>query len=487
MPDTPTQIEETVSVKASKLKTGLTLPGGSPKKRKLTADPAQEYVSGGHELWALQYLRSLSFAVDDITADFGDDLYERMLLDGCVASNVHLLKMAILADGLQVLPAVKEFMGQDPKTGARKPHPEWNRAKEIADFVSRQLSDLRAAFNLESASTLYWAIYDLLDAIAFGNRIAEVLLEECNEGEDAGKWCLKGLKCKPRRNAAFIVDAFNNILGIAAIIPDQALNWIQQGYVTDPNQIPNLLPRKKFAVMTFRPRNSDPRGQSLLRPAYDPWFVKGQIKQERLKYLAQFAVPSLIGFTAPDAEAVQEVDAEGNLVYDDNDLPVRINPEQAMMTALQAFQNGSVSAFPAGAKVDVLKVGEQSPFEDALKRQNGEITEAILGQRRMTQEAKHGSRADSETAQDVFGIVVRHGKSALKTTLERDVIAALVEFNYGRKALALCPTLSLGETEHQDFAETATAIASLKTSGYLAPSQLQEMDAKLGLPVRAEA
>ena len=104
----------------------------------------------------------------------------------------------------------------------------------------------------------------------------------------------------------------------------------------------------------------------------------------------------------------------------------------------------------------------------------------------MVMESQHGSKADSETAQDVFGLLVRYGKQAVQSMIDRDLVRLLVERNFGREALRLAPCSSLNKTEHQDFAANATAVSALYKDGYLVPSQLKDTDAMLGLTIRTE-
>jgi len=58
-----------------------------------------EYVAGGTGLWSRTALRTLPAAIDDVTQDFGDDLYDRMDLDPVVHANKNVLKVAIIEEG----------------------------------------------------------------------------------------------------------------------------------------------------------------------------------------------------------------------------------------------------------------------------------------------------------------------------------------------------------------------------------------------------
>jgi hypothetical protein len=113
-----------------------------------------------------------------------------------------------------------------------------------------------------------------------------------------------------------------------------------------------------------------------------------------------------------------------------------------------------------------------------------QIVLALLGQTRMTLEAQHGSRADSETGQDVGGNIIR----LLRIWLERFVRELLIlqnTWNYGEDmARRLSPLVDLGGAEHQDFAKNAAGVGVLFQAGVLTRGQLPATDTFLGLPQR---
>src|SRR4051812_11967149 len=73
----------------------------------VTADMRREYVAaGGYDSYDL-YSRVLGFTIDDVTAAFGDDLYDRMLLNDHVAGVFNGFRSAVLEDGMQLRPAIE--------------------------------------------------------------------------------------------------------------------------------------------------------------------------------------------------------------------------------------------------------------------------------------------------------------------------------------------------------------------------------------------
>lgn len=419
-------------------------------------NPQQEYVASAGLSYFQTAPRSLSWAIDDLTADFGDDLYERMLRDPQVTACVNVFRASILEDGVHVLCALEDADADG-----------YELAHELTAYTERTLDDLE--------TPLDDVLWDMLAAVAFGSRVAEEVYDLGRTYTGRQQLTLRALKVKPRRATAFVVDPYLNVLGILGLMPDKPMALAAGSLLGGLGQ-ENLLPRSKFAVATFRPVNGDPRGTSILRPAYNAWWLKMQAWQEYLKYLAQFASPSLIGFTAPNAQSY--TDAAGTLV----------TPETAMVNALVAFRNASALAFPHGSQVQpIVMTGEGEPFLAAITLFDQQITKAILHQTLATEEGQHQARAASEVHQDVLDTMVRQAKKAIERMLRRDVLRQMVRVNYGEAALALTPKVTLGETERQDVTRLMDAIARLQTSGYLAPSQYPTIDVMLGLAQREAA
>ena len=439
----------------------------------LTASPTDEYVSAGGYVWLARYIKALPFYIDDTTRDFGDDLYERMELDPQVSSCIGVLKSGVLAQGIEISPVQDEeqevpALGYSPggQPRKRKIKATSTQAQEIADFCRWNMERLERSIHDVS--------YELLDALAYGNKVAEQVYEYADYN---GKLmlCLKALKVKPRRSVSFVVDVYFNVLGIIGLIPGQGAPVIVESIIGEPGQVPNLLPRKKFIAYTNRGPNGDPRGQSDLRVAYNAWWSKMQTLAEYLKYISQFASPSLWGTTA-----------EKSQTYTDPKTGQKVQPEDALLYVMQQFRNGSVGAFPHGVEINALEMeGQGAPFLEAIDLADRQITKSILYQTLATEEGVHQARAASETHQDILGLRILTIKATLAHCLKRDMLMPLLEYNFGIDAAnKLCPNIELGKTEHQDFAQDASAIGTLTTSGFLHISQYPEIDRMLGLPPR---
>lgn len=423
--------------------------GGAQPVQITTADVDQtrEYVSAGNR-WIDrydQYVRALPTPVDDVDRSYGDDAYRNMLRgDPVVSASINVLKAGVLEDGVTLAPAVTDETADG-----------YDQAQEIHAFCCGVLDNLPVP--------LIDVLYNMLDALVYGNKVAELTYRQ-----DGGALVLDSIKVKPRQATAFVVDQFYNVLGLVGRMPGTAGSLVIS---TDDN--PTLLPLDKFAVLTFRPRDNDPRGTSILRPAYNGWWLKQQAWVEFMKYLIQFASASVWATTAQDARK-----APG----------ATVSPQEELLAQLMNFRNGAAIAVPYGTAINLLaSTGEGRAFHAAFDLFNREMVTGILHQTRATMEAQHGSRADSETGQDVLDTLVRQVKKSVQRMVQRDILTPLTRYNYGDAAAALTPVLSLGTVEEQDRTGMWQALAALVTSGFIDESQKAGLDLMMGLPQRVLA
>lgn len=425
------------------------------------ANVGREYVAGGAlvsqyaSLTALPGRNSLDGCPDGQVLD-------AMLLDPEIAKCVRLCKIAVLTDGIKFVPAAKR--GED----------DFDEAKKYSDFVARSAGRLER--KLESV------VEGLLDAIVYGHKVAEQTFQVCKVGEDKGLIVHKYVKVKPRDTTAFVVDRYWNVKGLLALNQGRG----SSSSMSNPDPA-SVLPRRKFLVLSIDPKDEDPRGQSLLRAAVNVWDLKQQVWPEYLRWLLQCAVPSLIGYTAEIAPNEQARDENNQPVEDAEGKAVYVTAVDAMLGALVQMRNRSALALPYGAKVETIEaVGDGSAFTRAINLFDEQIDTAILCQTLATREGEHQARAASVTHQSVLEMVIRWLKSVVVDMIESDFVRPLIEWNFGEEALRLAPKVSLGDRKRNDLEKYASAIAALCQSGYLAKSQLPEIDLLLDLPQRAD-
>jgi len=454
-----------VSAATTTITEQITQPGGLPTAPRLipvTADLTRDYVAGDAStsaMWYANATKAWPWSIDDLTQDYGDDLYDRMLCDSVVASTVNVLRAAIIEDGVIVAPST---------TDQADPHATL--AAEIADLANQMLTDLD--------TPLDDVLWDMLGAIALGNRVAE-LVYAVRPVAGKQRLMLHALRVKPRHSLAFVLDAYLRLHGFLARVPGEPYP-LAAGQLIDPASMPNLLPRGKFAVLSFRPKDGNPLGTSVLRPAYTAWNLKGQTMQEFLKYLVQFASPLLIGTTPSNATRTAVIDATTG-----KPTGATIDPQVNLLNILLSLRNGSAMAAPYGTLVkELFSTGDGAAFRNAIADCNRDITLAVLGQTLATSEGQHQSRAAAEVHQDTLNTIVRQAKRSVVRMLTRDVLRPWVLANWGEAALCCLPSITLGTTESPDLTAMMNAVANLERATYLAPSQKPAIDLLLGLPQR---
>lgn len=417
-------------------------------------------------LWAMR--QALPQYVDDVTRDYGPDVYERMLRDPAVAAGVQTLKQAVLADGIRLVMSAepaREAMG-DAADG------DVAEAEELRAFVQECFD--QAETPIEDVAE------QLLDGLAYGNKVAEIVLK----ARPDGRLGLRSVKGKHRSQVAFVVDSTMTLQGIAAATPESGGLGIAAGALVDP-AAPGFFPAYKFVVFTHDPKDGDPRGTSALRPVYNAWYLKTQVLPDYFKYLRQFATPSVIGKPAEGAAATPMTGPDGTLEAGPDGAPVQVSAPHALLSALTSWQNASVLVVPVGTEIELLKSdGDGKAFLSALDWFDRQITTGILGSTRMTMEAEHGSKADSQSAQDVSGLRVAAIRRRLADVITRQLVHLLVRVNFGDGALRLAPKVSLARVEQQDWAEELRSIGDAYGKGLIHDSQLPALDERLGLPAR---
>lgn len=458
-PTVPSRITQGVVLGDTPGSPGGGVPAIRGVRRTLAADPRREYVAGGTPEWWRNYVHTLPWAFDEVTRDFGDDVYERMSFDGQVAACLNILKASILEEGAEISSAIDD--STDPGYG---------QATALVDFCSDVLDNL--------VTSLDDVLWNMLDCIAVGNKVAEQIYEYDTTYTGKTQLVLRDLKVKPRHATAFVVDSYRNTIGLLARIPGVAAPVQAGTYLLDLDARTNVLPRAKFAVMTYRMHDQDIRGTSVLRPAYNAWWLKMQVWPEYLRYLTQFAGPSLVGITAPDAQNVPD-DTPGAPEG------AEISPEEVLLKMLQTFKNGTALALTNGAEVHPIYMqGDGQAFLHALDQFDKQITKAILTQTLATDEGKHQARAAAQVHQTVLYTIVRQSKKAIQRMIRQDILRPLCVYNFGTDVVKLVPFVTLGSAEEADFVSIAQAVSQLATAEYLAEMQLPVIDRMMGLPAR---
>lgn len=447
------------------------------------ADPTKEYVPSGTHGY-MPFLRAQPQYIDDLTSQFGLDVYDRMKTDPIVYSSERVFTLAILGNGYELMPALS------------REESDYDTAVKMRDFVQENIDHLETPYDV--------ILEQHLNAFEYGCAVNEQIYTT-----EGSKLWLKDIRDKPLQNAVFIVDSYNQTIGIMTqrfpgqIYPagsyisiplaltdkqdDGVRNELnRKGEFDISKRMPGFLPRDLFSILTNEMRFNDERGRSGLRAAYSAWWFKQQIMAEYLSYLSKFGSPSLVGETAEGAVAQTMLDDDGNPLLDADDNPLVKTPEKVLSEALASFQNGSAIAVPFGAKVSAIAVaGDGQAFAGALNWANSEMVRGITYQYLATSEGAHQARASSETHQDILSLGILRRKRWLANQQRREVYARLLRYNFdlsGKKIERYVPNLNLGFGD--GFPYTPQSIAQLASAGFLDDSQKERIDEHLGLPKR---
>jgi hypothetical protein len=426
------------------------------------------FIGSSSEYGFLQADRALPQTIDDAERDFGEDLYDRMANDAVLGGAEAYLKVLTLSVDIHVVPCLEEPRPHE----ANALHAEYAKAQQAADFCTEILD--RLAHTDRPIRKILW---DMLDALRKGHRLAEIDSEVATDGLLKGKVVPRAIRPKPRRNYAFVLDEYNTFRGVIAVVPGVS-TAIRNGIVYGLSDIPNAIAPSKLLVLSFGGKDGDPRGQSWFRRAYDPWYRKQIVKPEAVKTAVQFGGGMITAIAPEDMNQVNVQDpVSGKMVH----------IQSAIQTILQQLSNGGTATFPGGTKLEVHRPDSNgSYFEDFFDRCDREMVTTFLLSGRAMLEARHGSRADSAASQDVVDDLVQFVRHEICDLLSRGLFRPFVEMNFGSDfAQRYTPRATMLKMSRPDFAANATAVAALKTAGYLDASQLPDIDREiLGLPER---
>lgn len=366
-------------------------------------DPLREVVVGGP--WGGYTVNGgflIAGAVDDVVRQFGHRHYELMQYDDAVAPSLRLIRAAVVGDGLHLSTPQGVSLGDDDGENADPAlKGRAQVANEVKEFCERSVRRLG-----EGAAER--TLIEVSQGWCDGCAVAEVVTTD-GTGVDRGKLVAERFVKKPNWAWMFNVDQFLKVKFIRA--------WTTEGWADiDP---------RHFVIFTNEPRDGDPRGTSDLRSIYMPFNLKHQTYPDYGEFLRKFASKQLIMTAGPDQRDTEVFDpVTGTMV-------VTTVAEQ-MAAAGRGFKNHGVLAMPAGGTAQVVG-GDSSgaAFDSAFNRFDRAIFRNLLFGTRPMQEAEHGSKADTESGVDFFGIAVEKKRGPLLAAFKEGFLKPLVMLNYG--------------------------------------------------------
>lgn len=392
--------------------------------------------------------QALPLGFDDLSGEFGLQVYREMMRDPAIEAALNLLKGLILNTSWKV------------KAAEAETDTEQAQADELAAFVE-------AAFS-ESESPLELVLDEALDSLAIGAQPCEIIWRY---GQWRGRPALmpESIEAKPREDVAIVRDEFDRLVGYAARKPGTTPGLVAAIGVVRREDI---LPKEKFFCVVHK--------KSVLRSAYNAWLLKTRVIPEMYRQLQNFATGRIIGFLPEDAGG-----ADGLVGNEEGEEHALQTPEQAMLETLIALTGNSAGVLPHGSDLRIEHgSGTGEAFLKALDWCDRQMVMGIISLYQGLLEAQHSSKASSEAAFSGLVMLNYRRRVRLAEEIKKQIIRPMVRMNFGEDALRFCPAIAVERDVLAERAYLIDAVSRLFASGFLHESQLAEMDRILGLPPR---
>lgn len=390
-------------------------------------------------------LQVLAKGINSQREQFNSVVIEAMLEDDAVAPAFETLKLGALAGELNFHPAVEDDANEETDAGADPAE-----ARRAVEFCRRAHDNLAVPIPL-------WG-RDALNALAFGHKVAEKVVEEVVEGPDAGLYTLSSLTMKPLWSYHLVSDTFSHLRAL---------------YCQTSNG-PAYVDIEHFAYFAWDPKDNDPRGSSVFRAAKDPWRRKLRAKESRSKGDDQFGTPSVAHELPPNAP-LESTDPDTG-----KPAPTVVVARKQLMT----FGNGGAMVYANGGDLKVIESQRDGiQIGNSIDSYDRAITRSILLQAKATMEAKHYTQGGGEIGQGMISQFCGFVRDWFLSVVRRQIFHWLLTLNFGKAYADLyTPRLTIGAMPFDDFLKFASALGLMLQSGGFTQSQWNYMLAQVHVP-----
>ena len=314
------------------------------------------------------------------------------------------------------------------------------RDREVADFVARAL-DRTAGFDQ--------ALKNVLDALGKGFSVTEILWSI-----DGGRVGVAALRSRYQGRFVFDLDGRLRLLDETETLPLSS-GWTGWPVIGRAGEATSSLPGRrvppeKFVVFTFDGRHGNPYGSGLCQKAYwYYWFKKNNLKFW-VMFNEKFGAPTVVGkyhAGASEEERNRLLEVIDSL---QNDTGVVV-PESMVIELLEARRSGNINT-----------------YRDLADWCNDEVSKIVLGGTLTTGEGRRsGSYALGKVHEAVRNEYVEADACALMEAINTQLVARLVEYNFGRDVAA--PRWTIDTADDADLDRDAELDARLIGMGVPLP------------------
>lgn len=308
-----------------------------------------------------------------------------------------------------------------------QPFSDDERDKTIAEFIRDQLK------NIEKFDDI---LMDLLDAIGKGISVMEI------------EWGVK--------------EGHNVIEDITYVHPKKLI-WDS---LTDEMKIctkefPSgvAFPENKFVIHRYKAKSGHESRNGVLRVVSWMYLFKNYDLKDWVAFCEVFGMPLRLGkYTAAASEADQ----------------------RALMEAIYSLGTDAAGIIPDSTMIEFIESNKTTSveiYEKLARYCDEQISKAILGQT-LSSDSGGGSYAQGKVHNEVRHDLTAADAKALATTIRRDIIKPLVEYNFGYDVDA--PLFTFASEETEDLKDTVTIYQTLNAMGL--PISTEHIYNKFNIP-----
>ena len=387
-------------------------PDGRPLQRPQQIRRAgRNYLEGVHQ-WASNLVRQDSLGIDT---------YQRMVdTDETVGAGLDFLCMSVCAK-----------LGEYTHPRAR-----------YQRFIRDCFEGMRGSLGM--------AVRDMLSALWAGFSVTEVCLRP-----EGGRWLLDQLATLNPASVTFGLDLKPGSQTYGEV--EHVWQWRYSAWEShlDPRQVIHYVHQQRFG---------NPYGQSRLKRAYAPWFLKTNLLTSWGQAVERHGAPLTIGKTT---NLSQEMEDEDGVVT---------TRGEYMVERLRELISGACVAIEEGEEISFQGLGRAvgEDFENAQNHLNKMILRSLLLPSLVFDNTDTGSYSLGDKHYDVFIMSLDYLLLEVTEALLEQLVRPLLWWNFGWDG-------DLGEftrppLQPEDRAAIVKMFIDLTTAGYMSPENKPDLD-----------
>lgn len=310
-------------------------------------------------------------------------IYKTMREDDQVKACLRLKKAATTTSGWDIEVPVKD--------------------NEISEKAEEQKEFIQYVFG-QMEGTVEGMITSILSAFDYGFSVHEKVYNYIDQGKFRGKIGIKAVRAKSPTRLNFEIDRTGKL-------KPMGLTQRQDDGKYTP------LPIDKFVIYTYQKEFDNYYGESDLKSAYRPWFVKHNVMRYWAIYLEKFSIPIAKGqVTAGRVTETQREDFK---------------------SLMQRIQSGMSVLLPQGMTLDLLESDriDRGVFNQAVEALNIAIARSILIPQMigLVPAAGTGSYAKGDIELKMFDWILKDINTNTQEVINEQLVRPLIDVNYGEQ------------------------------------------------------